>query len=215
MTTVVRVLLLVAGLLALYLARGNRRHRPIAALLVGTVALDTTADVCRLPPELDLARHLVLYALSTWCALRVLSHAPRSFCAAIALIVAGIPFAGALCAPGAWERAATVTAILSCGVQASALLAWCSSRQRLDSPALCVGVLCAGDLVALLGPVGLGDAGSWWIATAQGAVVATGLMLLQVAAIAGERSRRVSLRAAGRAGLPELYRFGARRGLDS
>jgi hypothetical protein len=179
MNWVARALLAVAAIMATRIAMRRRAHAPVAVLLLASVVLDSVRDLCPMPPWRELVYYLAIPALSAACALRVLQEAPWSFCATIGIIVWGTPLLGAFAYRYAWATVSLNSALVSCGVQVVAAVAWWQSKRIINGTSACVLVMLIGDCISIIGPVGLG--GPWWIADALTLLVGVALIALQVA----------------------------------
>jgi hypothetical protein len=181
MTAALRLSLLIAAGLALAISRRRRDHAPLAILLLATVALDALAEVCSMPPQLDLLLYLMPSALSAWCAQRVLGRTPSLHAALLSSAIVIWPLVAACASPAAWPYAPLGAHTGALAVQLLAARDWWHSGRLARISELCALALAAGDAAALLGPVGIG--GPWWVATANGLIVAAALICLQAAEI--------------------------------
>lgn len=190
-----RLVIGLAVLLGVALARRSPAHWPVPIALGGALAGDVAQARLELPPPVELGIYLAVPALSAWCAIRVLAKralagavlAPLPFWFAelgmplAPLVVGGAPLWLAVVAPGFWEAAPIVAHGASLLVQAAAAALWWRSPRSRDVTVTCVGVLAAGDALVLLGPLALG--GPWWIVALQAGIVGAALVGLQGRAI--------------------------------
>lgn len=144
------------------------------------------AAALRLPARVDLALWLATPVLSAWCSWRVLARAPGASSTALRAWLLIALAVGVAPAPSSWWAATPLLVRLtSIALQVEAARAWWRSRRvgtTVDAAAI---LLLCGDLVSLLGPAGLVP-GPWDIASAQGGIVAAGVIALTVAG--GSRS---------------------------
>jgi hypothetical protein len=182
---VAALLVLLAACLAVDRALVYRTHRPVAAALMLLVF-----DPAR--PRHGLAGLLLYFswpALSAWLAARAMLR--RQLLAIVAGVV--VLAYGYAQARGERETAGAFAAasVLSVALQATAVAAgW---RRRFGVAARCVLVLLAGDVAALLGPIGAGGppltrAAGQWIVQWQAALVAGALAAVHI--VAAWRPRR-------------------------
>lgn len=172
-----RLVIGVAVLLGVALARRSRAHWPVPIALGLALAVDVTRARLELPPAVELGLYLAVPALSAWCALMVLAKRALAGAVLAPLVVGGAPLWLAVVAPGLWGAAPIVAHGASLLVQAAAAALWWRSPRSRDVSVTCVGVLAAGDVVGLLGPLALG--GPWWIVALQAGGVASALVLVQ------------------------------------
>lgn len=178
------LLVILAAALAVDRTLVQRSHWPVAAALCLAMLEPLRPDAGTVAKVLCIA----LPALSAWLAVRVLARSGLlAFCAlTLVLMVAASKWATWGSAP-AWAFGTSVT------VQAVAVLA-VTPRRRLLLADRCVVVLLAGDIAALLGPVGERAAppiqhAAWWLVQWQAAAVALTLCLLHAHQALADRRR--------------------------
>lgn len=186
-----RIMVALAALLALALTHRVPAHRPVAVALAGALLLDLLRATTSLEPRIDLALYLLTPALAAWCALRVLCgacpyRAPMVvgavwWIAALAVLRAPDPASWWASVPR-WGHEAVLL------IEAAAAISWWASPRRATCPEICAIILIAGDVVALLGPVGFIE-GPWWIVAWQAALIAAALMVVQVDALQSARKK--------------------------
>jgi hypothetical protein len=179
-------LVILAAVLAVDRTMVSRSHRPVAAVLCLAMLEPLRPDEGAAAKVLCLA----LPALSAWLAVRVLVRARLLATCAAALVFS----VGAWRWSVAWDTAPVWASAASVAIQAAALLA-VAPRRRLWLPDRCVLALFAGDVAALLGPLGERAAppvqqATWWIVQWQAAAVAAVLCVLHVAQALADRRRR-------------------------
>lgn len=182
-----RLIIGAAVVLAFLVARRERAHLPVGVALGLCLLGDCVRAAWAGPPAVELALYLLAPALSAWCAVRVLG---------------GFPLARALEAPFlyVWAPAMVLTRLwggdtgrlfahlAALVVQgAAAFLFWRADRPA-RTPDLCALVLAAGDVLALVGPLGWPapwEALGWgWSAVAaQAGVIGAVLVVLQLRAL--------------------------------
>lgn len=157
--------------------------------MAGTVLVDLGGAIS-LPARPDLALWLATPVLSAWCSWRVLVRAPgASGAAARAWLLLALAVWVAPEPSSWWEVTPLLVRLASIALQVEAARAWWRSRRvgtTVDAAAI---VLLCGDVVSLLGPAGLVP-GPWWIASAQGGVVAAGVIALTMAGGTRSGARR-------------------------
>jgi hypothetical protein len=190
-----RIIIGAAVVLAFLVARRERAHLPVAVALGAALAGDCVRAAWAGPPAVELAIYLLAPALSAWCAVRVLAGEGNLSAARPALAL----LAGALWIarehPEGGRLFAHAAALVFQG--AAAALFWRSDRPT-RTPELCALVLAAGDVLALVGPLGwpapweaLGW--GWAVTAAQAGVIGAVLVVLQLRALMrGEDGRESS-----------------------
>lgn len=179
-------LVILAAVLAVDRAMISRAHWPVAAVLCLAMLEPLRPDEGAAAKALCLA----LPALSAWLAVRVLARARLLAACAAALVFAVGAWRGSI----DWGTAPVWASATSVGVQAFSFLS-VAPRRRLWLSGRCVVVLLAGDVAALLGPLGERAAppvqrAAWWIVQWQAAAVALVLCLLHVHQALADRRRR-------------------------
>lgn len=181
-TWALRVVVAVAAAQAILVARQEREHRPVAVALTATLAFDVLRALVLMPHDLALALYLLPDALAVWVALRAFtdwSVAPVIIFWSVLMLRAN-------------PSTPTPSLAVAVVVQGTAALTWVRRREPFTVWHRCALVLLAGDVFALLGPMGpIAWPRAWWpAAAAQGAIVALGLICFQASWLRARSLRR-------------------------
>jgi hypothetical protein len=174
----------IAALLAILVALRSPEHWPVAFALNAFFIADFLLGQHIGGPWLDLALYLAAPALSAWCAILVLTEHSGAAAGVEAWLILALV---ASTSSDGWEAAPLIGHLASVAVQGMSAWAWGRSDLRASGSSLCVLAMFAGDVMALLGPLGLG--GPWWIVAWQTALLGVVLCVIQLAALAAPWAR--------------------------